>query len=414
MPALRASRAEPMAAMKGGGRRITADRESFSFQHVLMVFQVTVSLVLLVGALLFIGSFRNLMTLDPGFRARGILLAAFDMSHLGLGPATSKRLERDLLSEIRSLPQVESAGTTTTVLIGGGMWSLGLDVRGTGGWARFTWVSPGQFAVLEIPILAGRDFNQRDTKESPKVAIVNQTFVRQYFGNASPIGRAFHSRAEPNYPETEYEIVGVTRDTKYFDLHQPIDPMVYAPASQNPVAALGSHVYIRSQAAPSRVIANVRGLLGAHPGITAEFRVFETQIEERLTRDRLMATLSGFFGILAVLLATIGLYGVISYIVERRRNEIGIRLALGAGPPKVLGLVMKEAVALLIVGLSLGTLCSLALARVATSLLFGLSARDPVTLLAAAGLLAAAVAMGSYLPARRASRLDPMTALRCE
>jgi predicted permease len=415
LPGLRASRAEPLAAMKGSSRGLTSDRERFSLQRALVVLQIAVSLTLLVGALLFVRSFRNLTTLDPGFRARGILVASFDLSHLRLGPGGGKRLESDLLGEVRSLPQVQSAATTTTVLIGGGMWSLGVHSGNTDWFARFTWVSPGHFALLEIPLLAGRDFNTTDTEGSPKVAIVNETFVRRFFGNANPIGRTFLSRPEPNYPETEYQIVGVTRDTRYYDLRQPIDPMVYTPASQNPAAVLGTQMYVRSQATPSAVIGNIRRWLAvSHPGIPAEFRVFETQIEDGLIRDRLMAALSGFFGVLAALLATIGLYGVISYIVERRRNEIGIRLALGAGASNVIRLVMQEAGALLIVGLVLGTVSSLGLARAATSLLFGLSAGDPLTFLAAAALLAAAVSAGSYLPARRASRLDPMTALRCE
>jgi predicted permease len=415
LPALRASRAEPVAAMKGGARGLTSDRERFSFQRALVVLQIAVSLTLLVGALLFVRSFRNLTTLDPGFRERGILVASFDMSRLRLGPGGGKRLERDLLLGVRSLPQVENAATTTTVLIGGGMWSLAVHAGNTDWFARFTWVSPGHFALLEIPLLAGRDFNANDTEGSPKVAIVNETFVRRFFRNANPIGRTFLSRPEPNYPETEYQIVGVTRDTRYFDLRQPVDPMVYAPASQNPAAVLGTQMYVRSQAPPSAVIGNIRRWLAvSQPEIPAEFRVFETQIGDGLIRDRLMAALSGFFGVLAALLATIGLYGVISYMVERRRNEIGIRLALGAGAPKIVGLVMREAAALLIAGLLLGAACSLALTRATASLLFGLSAGDPLTLFVAAGLLAAAVAVGSYLPARRASRVDPMTALRCE
>jgi predicted permease len=415
MPAIRASRAEPMAAMKGGARGLTMDRERFSTQRILVALQIAVSLMLLVGALLFIRSFRNLMPLDPGFRQRDILLANFDMTRLRLSPAASRRLERDLLAEVRSLPQVQSAATTSTFLIGDGMWSLGLDVGNTAGWARFTWVSPGHFALLETPLLAGRDFNGSDAEDSPKVAIVNQTFVRQYLGTANPIGLTFRSRPEPNYPETQYQIVGVTRDTRYFDLRQPTDPMVYVPASQEPIAVRESQMYIRFDAAPSAAISNIRRWLTAsHPGITPEFRVFQTQIEDGLVRDRMMAALSGFFGVLAGLLATIGLYGVISYVMEQRRNEIGIRLALGARPEKVVALVMKEGAALLIAGLTFGTACSLALARAAGSLLFGLNARDPLTFVAAAGLLAAAVALGSYLPARRASRLDPMTALRCE
>jgi predicted permease len=417
-PALRASRAEPLAAMKGGGR-VTAGRERFSFQRLLVTLQIAVSLVLLVGAVLFVRSFRNLMTLDPGFRERGILLADFDLSKLRLPARASKPFERDLLTGVRSLPQVEAAATTTTVVIGGGMWSLGVRIGRTAGWGRFTWVSPGHFALLETPVLAGRDFNQSDSEGSPRVAIVNQTFVRRYLGNANrnanPIGRTFRSMAEPNYPEVEYQIVGVSQDTKYFDLRQPTDPMVYAPAAQYPAAVLGSHMYIRSEVPVSAVIGNIRRwLAAAHPGIPVEFQVFQTHVEEGLIRERLMAALSGFFGTLAALLATIGLYGVMAYIVERRRNEIGIRVALGASPPEVVGLVMKQAGALLIAGLVLGVACAAALTRAAASLLFGLTAHDPMTFCAAAGLLAAAVIVGSYLPARRASRLDPMAALRSE
>ncbi|MBV8731299.1 MAG: ABC transporter permease, partial [Acidobacteriia bacterium] len=415
MPALRASRAEPLEAMKAGGRGLTAGRGGFSFQRMLVTVQIALSLVLLVGALLFVRSFRNLVTLDPGFRERGILLAAFDMSKLGLSPRASKRFERDLLSEIRSLPQVEAAASTTTVLIGGGMWSLGVRSGSTDWWARFTWVSPGHFALLETPILVGRDFNAADTEDSPAVAIVNQAFARRLFGKANPIGRTFRSVAEPNYPATQYQIVGVTRDTKYYDLRNPIDPMVFVPAAQYPAAVLGSHIYIRTQASYSGVIANVRRWLAiSHPNLPSDFRGFETQIRDGLIRDRLMAALAGFFGVLAALLATIGLYGVIAYIVERRRNEIGIRIALGARSPEIIGLVTREAAALLIVGLVLGAVCSLALTRLTASLLFGVRAHDPLTLLTAAGLLAAAVGVGSFLPARRASRLDPMTALKYE
>jgi predicted permease len=300
-------------------------------------------------------------------------------------------------------------------VIGGGMWSLGVRAGNANWWARFTWVSPGHFALLETPILAGRDFNASDTEDSPKVAIVNQAFARRVFGNASPMGQTFRSITEPNYPETQYQIVGVTRDTKYFDLRQPIDPMVYVPASQDPTAVLWSSMYIRSQAPLANVITTIRRWLTvSHPRITANFRIFQTQIEEGLIRDRLMAALSGFFGVLAVLLATIGLYGVIAYIVERRQNEIGIRLALGAEPGKVVRLVVRDAAVLLIIGVVLGIGCSLALTRAAASLLFGISVHDAATMFAAALLLAAAVAVGSYLPARRASRLDPMSALRCE
>jgi len=416
MPALRASAAEPMAAMKTGGRGLTAGRERFSFQRLLVVFQIAVSLVLLVGALLFVRSFRNLATLNPGFRERGIVLASFDVSRLNLDLPGSRNFERRFLSEIRSIPQVETAAATTMALMGDGVWSLIFEAGSAREDARVAWVSPGHFDLLDIPILSGRDFNATDTENSPKVAIINQKFARRFFGNANPIGRTFRSRPEPNYPAAEYQVIGVVHDTKYFDLRQPAPAIVYAPSSQDPTPdSYWCEFYIRSQAPPTAVIANIRRRVAAsHPGITPGFRVFQTQIEEGLMRERLMALLSGFFGGLAALLAVIGLYGVIAYIVERRRNEIGVRIALGARPFTVIATVMKDAAALGATGLAIGAGCSLVLARATASLLFGLSPRDPLTLIAAAGLLAAAIAVGSYLPARRASRLDPLTALRPE
>ena len=414
LPALRASRIDPGSAIKGG-RGLTADRDRFSFQRFLVVAQVAFSLVLLVGVLLFVRSFRNLATLDPGFRERGILEATFDMSHAGLAYRAIQPFQRDFLEEIRAIPQVEAAASTTVFLIRNGMWSLGVRAGAAEGESRFTWVSPGYFQLLDTPLLAGRDFNSSDSGTSPKVAIVNQTFARRYFGNVNPVGKTFRSRAEPNYPEAEYEIVGVSKDTRYFDLREPTPPMSYAPASQHPSLGPWSNLYIRSSAPlPALAAAIRRRLAQSHPEITADFRVFETQIDESLIRERLMATLSGFFGVLAAILTTIGLYGVIAYMVVRRRNEIGIRMALGADRRKVLAMVMREAAMLFAVGGAAGLLGSLALTRAAASLLFGLGPRDPVSFCAAIALLGAAAALGSYLPAWRASRIDPMSSLRSE
>jgi len=414
-PALRSSHTEPGTAIKSGGRSLTADRERFSFQRLLVVVQISVSLVLVVGALLFVRSFRNLMTLDPGFREKGILLAFFDMSQLRLPAAQIKPFERELLDEIREIPQVEAAATSTNILIGGGSWTLGISAGSVEGSSKFTWVSPGCFGTLETSILAGRDFNAGDTENSPRVAIVNRIFARRFFANANPIGRTFRTSTEPNYPATQYEIVGVIKDTKYFDLRADAPPMSYAPAAQFPAKGPGSAMYIRSSAPLAALSSAIqRRMSASHPQVTMEFRVFQTQIEAGLVRERLMAALSGFFGALAVLLATIGLYGVIAYMVIRRRNEIGIRMALGADRRRVVGLVMKEAALLVAIGVGIGSVCAFAMARTAASLLYGLDARDPLTFLAAAILLAAVAALGSYLPARRASRLDPMVALRFE
>jgi len=323
-------------------------------------------------------------------------------------------VRRQLLEEVRSIPQVEAAATTTNILIDGGSWSLGVRAGSVEDVSKFTWVSPGHFKTLETPLLAGRDFSETDTATSPKVAIVNQTFVRRVFGGVNPIGRTFRTSPEPNYPATEYQIVGVIKDTRYYNLRDQPPPMSYAPADQFP-AGSASAMYIRSSAPLAALSSAIqRRLTASHPELGMEFRVFQKQIEDTLMRERLMAALSGFFGALAVLLATIGLYGVIAYLVVRRRNEIGIRMALGASRAQVVGLIMKDAALLVAIGVAIGAVCSLALAQTAASLLFGLKTYDPLTFLAAALALAAVAGLGSYLPARRASRLDPMTALRYE
>jgi predicted permease len=414
VPALRASQTDPGTVIKSGGR-LTEGRDSFSFQRLLAVVQISVSLVLVVGALLFVGSFRNLMNIDLGFRAKGILLAAFDMTRLHLPQPEIKGFQRQLLEEVRSIPQVDAAATTTNTLIGGGSWTLGVRAGAVDDSSKFTWISPGHFRALETPILAGRDFNANDTEISPKVAIVNQTFARRFFASASPLGKTLLTVAEPNYPATEYQIVGLIKDTKYYDLRSENPPICYALADQFPEPGPWSQMYIRSSAPLTSIRSAIqRRLTASHPELEMEFLDFQKQIGNTLVRERLMAALSGLFGALAVLLATIGLYGVISYVVVRRRNEIGIRMAVGATRTQVVGLILKDAAVLVLMGVAIGVPCSLALGKTTASLLFGLKPYDPLTLLAGTILLAAVAALGSYLPARRAARLDPMMALRYE
>jgi len=408
VPALRSSRAQPAAAIKSGGRTLTADRGRFGFQRLLVVVQVSVSLVVMAGALLFVGSFRHLATLDPGFRAEGVLMAEF-------GVPQQAPLRRELLDEVRSTPMVQSAAATTNFLIGSGSWSLGIRTAGVNHESKFTWVSPGYFSTLETPMLAGRDFNNNDSETSPKVAIVNQIFAHTFFPGANPIGKTFRTAPEPNYPEAEYQIVGLIKNTRYFSLQEAEPPMAYGPVSQYPPGFAGDTMFIRSSAPPSAVEASVRRRIAAwRPGTGMQFDLFQQRIFDSLMRERLLAALSGFFGALAALLAGIGLYGVLAYRAVGRRNEIGIRVALGATRGQIVGLVVKEAALLVAVGLAIGLACSLAAANAVASLLFGISARDPWRLGAAALALAATAALGSVLPARRAARLDAMAALRDE
>ncbi len=406
VPALRSARVQPAWAIKTGGRGLTADRRRSGFQRLLVVAQVSVSLVLVTGAFLFVASFRRLVTMDPGFRAQGVALATFDVPR-------QPELGRQLLEEVRTTPLVESAAATTNFLIASGSWSLGIRTPNATDQSKFTWVTPGYFATLGTPLAGGREFTAEDSATSPKVAIVNQIFARQFFPGVNPVGKTFRTAAEPNYPEAEYEIVGVARNTRYSSLQDAEPPIAYGPMSQYPPGASSAMIFIRSTAPVEAVEAAVRRRVAAwRPGTGMQFEAFDRRIAGTLVRERLLAALSGFFGALAALLAVVGLYGVLAYQTVRRRNEIGVRVALGATRQQIAALVLKDAGRLVALGLAIGMAGSLAAAHVAESLVYGVSARDPWRLAAAVLALALAATAGSLLPARRATRLDPMAALR--
>ena len=408
VPALRSARVQPASAIKSGGRGIATGHARLGFQRLLVVVQVAVSLMLVAGAFLFVASFRRLVTMDPGFRAAGVLQATFDLPR-------QMPLFGQLLEEVRATPQVESAAATTNFLIASGSWSLGIRTPGATAESKFTWVTPGYFPTIGTPVLAGREFTANDTESSPKVAVVNQLFAARYFPAADALGKTFRTLAEPNYPAAEYQIVGIVRNTRYFSLQDAEPAMAYGPLAQYPPGVAGEMIFIRASAPLAGVEAAVRRRISAwRPGTPMQFHVFAQTIADTLTRERLLAALSGFFGALAALLATIGLYGVLAYRAVRRRNEIGIRVALGATRSQIAGLVLREAALLVALGLAIGITGSLAAARVAESLVYGIAPRDPLRLLAAALALGGAAAAGSLLPARRAARLDPMAALRDE
>jgi predicted permease len=414
-PALRATRAEPISAMKSGGRGTTGNRERFSLQRLLVVAQVSVSLVLLVGALLFVHSFRNLMTFDPGMREGGITTAFLGFWQSNLPREHWADYQRELLDEVRSVPGVLNAATTTNVPLLGSSWEHGIRVGSTEGSSKFAWVSPGYFETMGIPIIRGRNFTPQDTATSQRVALVNETFVRRYLTGANPIGQSLRTSPEPDYPSTIYEIVGVIPDTRYNDLRGQTPPMTFAPASQWPNQGPWTAIMIHSNLNSAAVAAAAKRVIAEkHPDVITEFSDFQKDIRDGLAEERLMATLSGFFGLLAVLLAVVGLYGVISYIVAMRRNEIGIRMALGATRGNVVAIIVRQTLVLLALGVAVGVVLALAAVRTASSLLFGLQPSDPLTFAAAAALLATIALVASFLPARRASRVDPMVALRYE
>jgi putative ABC transport system permease protein len=423
MPALRATGLAPGLAMKAGSRGATDSRDRFGMRRALVVVQVALSLVLVVGALLFVRSLRNLMTLDAGFSQDGILIANLDLRRTGVPDEQLQPMFDDITDRLAALPSAQSAAQTYIVPISGSGWNNRILINGQRlmAWediVNFNSVSPGYFGTMGTPILAGRDFdNRRDTRTSGKVAIVNEAFVRRFFPGRNPIGQAFQIDAAPGAPQPLFEIVGVVKDTKYRDLREPFKPIGFLAAAQADAKDLIPflQVVLRSRAPLATLTSEVSGAIAqVNRFIIVEYQTMESQIRGSLLRERLMATLSGFFGVLAGVIATIGLYGVMSYMVARRRNEIGIRMALGADRRDVVRMVMREAGILVAAGLVVGGVLAVAATWTARSLLFGLQPGDPETLAMAAVLLAAVAMLASYLPALRASRLEPTEALREE
>jgi putative ABC transport system permease protein len=417
-PALRATRAEPATLLQSGSRGATGGRERFSLRRILIVSQVGLSVVLLMGALLFVRSLRNLTTLNVGFQQTGILVTSVDFTHLQIPEARYTEYKGDLVKRVQAIPGVESAAHAMLVPFGGSTWNENVINEGSDQDAGVVWenfLGPGYFQTIGTPLLAGRDFDDRDTATSVKVAIVNQAFARKILKSADPLGKRFRIHESPGKPRPLYEIVGVTADNKFQDMHEEFLPFMYFPSTQEEKPSPDDQILIRSSLPLASLIASMKETIAnANPGIDLEFLVFKTRIQDSLLQDELMATLSGFFGFLAALLAAIGLYGVMSYMVIQRTKEIGIRMAIGAERSDVLRMILREATVLTVAGLVIGTGLALASAQAAKSLLFGLKPRDPLTLVMAVVTLSAVAAFASFLPAYRASKLDPLTALRYE
>jgi predicted permease len=416
-PAIRATATEPGVAMKAGSRGMTDSRERFGLRRGLVVVQVAMSLVLVVGALLFVRSLRNLLLLDAGFRQDGILVVNLDLRGANV-PETGRRAAFDeMTARLRALPGIDSAAEVFIVPVSGSGWNNRIVLGGAPRKenVNFNSIGPGYFRTMATPMLAGRDFDGRDTTGSRKVAIVTERFAGTFFAGRNPVGQTFQVEEGAGVERPVYEIVGLVKDAKYTDLREEFTPIAFLAASQEAKLDPFVQVVVRSAAPLTLVTAAVSGAVSAtQPGTILEFQTMTSMVRDSLMRERLMAMLSGFFGLLAGVLATIGLYGVMSYMVERRKNEIGIRIALGADRGDVVGMVMREAATLLVAGLIVGGLAAVGAARWASTLLFGLGPSDPATLAIAATALSAVAALASYVPAWRASHLSPTVALREE
>ncbi len=418
-PAIRATRIQPATVMQASGRGLTSNRERFSLRRTLIVVQVALSVVLVAGAILFARSLGKLLTVPTGFKAEGILITRANFGPLNLPPERRAAFKDDLLERIKAIPGVEAAAHTGLVPLSGSAAANNVWLDGTDKQLRltvaFSRVGSSYFETVRMPLLAGRDFDNRDGPGAPRVAIVNETFARKLIKGASPIGQRFWTEQTPNTPETQYEIIGLVRDSKYEDLREDFGPIVFVSSAQDARPPASGQFLIRSHLPQGQLITAVtRAITQAHPAISLTFQGFETMIQESLLRERLLAVLSGLFGGLALLLASIGLYGILSYDVASRTREIGIRMALGAQSRKVHAMVLREAIVLVTIGILVGLPLVFGATRFVASLLFGLTPTDPLSLsLAVLALLAVAFISG-YIPARRATNVDPVVALRSD
>jgi putative ABC transport system permease protein len=416
LPALRATRVAPASAMRASGRGVTSGRERFSLRRALVVAQVSISLVLLVGALLFVRSLQKLLAVDAGFRPEGTTSISLDLRPTHYAKDRLLLVNRDLLDRLRAMPGVSSAAEVALTPISGSGWDESTWADGSTAKPKdcfYNRVSPNYFRTMRTSLVAGRDFNDRDTLGAARIAIVNEEFNHAIFGGGNPIGRSFRTQGPAGKPDPIYQVVGMVRNTKYYELREDFMPLAFFPSTQDDSPNTDVSFVVRSAASQAEIVRSATAAVAqVHPGIGIEFHRLADRIQESLLRDRLMAMLAGAFGLLAATLATLGLYGVIAYMVARRRNEIGVRVALGADRASVVRLVLREAALLLAFGLVIGTGLALWAGQAAGALLFGLKPYDPPTL-ALAGLLLSAVALlASYRPASRAARLEPMSALR--
>ena len=418
LPALQASRTDPLEAMKTGGRGIAGAGARLSVRRALVVAQVALSLVLLVGSLLFVRSLVNLQSLDAGFRTDHILAIGADYTRAGVPRERRTTFRRELLDRVKAVPGVTAAAGVRVVPLSGNFWNENISVDGTGvrrQTANFNRITPGYFQTMDTAFLAGRDFEDRDGPGSEPVAIVTETFARKFLPGANPIGRSFQVDAETSAGAKHHRIVGLVRDTKYGELREDFTPIAFLPEAQDEQPRHSSSIMVRSDLPLATLQPTLTSAItGVSPEISVTFRPFRDIRRDGLLKERLMASLSAFFGLLAALLAMVGLYGVVSFMVVRRRNEIGVRMALGATRKDILVLVLREAGTLLAIGLAIGTVLAIGAASFARSLLYGLQPSDPTTIAIAALGLAAVAAAASLLPAHRAATLNPVTALREE
>jgi predicted permease len=407
-PAWRSARVSAGATMRPTGRGVVEGHSRFGVGKLLVAGQIALSLVAVTAAGLLLGSWIRLATVDPGYATDGMLIVGARQ-----GGTTQFR---DILERVRALPGVRGAAYSAYTPLSDA-WNTTISVAGAanstnGPIVRMNDVTDGYFDALDTPLLAGRDFGAQDTPSSPRVAIVSENLAREFLGGPAALGKRVRFGSPPGEP---VEIVGIVGDTKQTALRFETDPVVYFPFSQDTSAQSSVSFAIHASGAPSTLTSAVNATFAeVDSRISYRVTTLARRIENAVRLPKTLGVLAGFFGGLALLLAAIGLYGIMAYTVARRRNEIGIRVALGAERGRIVRLVLGDVARIVAFGTVAGVVLSLATTRVGRSLLYGVAPNDPIVLGAAAGLLAAAAVVAGAIPARRAARLDAMTALRVD
>ena len=418
-PALRATRVDLRAEFQSSGRLLGIRARSW-FGQMLMVIQIALSLVLLISAGLFVQTLRNLEQVATGFNTQRLALFRIEATPAGYPREAFMMLQSHLQERLEQIPGVRAATFSRVPLLAGTRATRRIIIPGFTPPAgasmniNVNGISPSFFTALEIPLVIGRSFTARDDEEAHRVAIVSHAFARRYFTQANPVGRRIRFGANTNQPATEIEIVGVARDAKYTTLREAEAVTIYLPAPQMLEGV--ANYYVRTIGNPAAIgpaiRAAVREIDPTLPVI--DLRTQEEQIERRNWQERLFARLAGFFGVAALVLASVGLYGLTSYLVLQRTGEIGLRLALGALPAQVLRMVLGESFGLVAVGIVLGLAVAYGVRRFVESMLYGITAADPLTYAVVACVLTAVTLLASLRPAHRAARVDPLNALRAE
>jgi predicted permease len=417
-PALHSTRPDLITTIRANSGPVIGTRSANRFRTSLVTAQIALSMALLTSAGLFIKSLMNVSRVDLGIETEHVLTFGISPELSGYTPARSGVLFRRAEEELGGIPGVTAVAAGLVPLLAGDSWGSDVSVEGfkkdadTDANSRFNEVSAGYFHAMGIPLLAGREFTAADGLGAAKVAVVNEAFAKKFGLGRNPVGKHMSSSGSS---DLSVEIVGLVKNAKYNGVKEEIPPLFMYPYAQDSTVG-GMTFYVRTSLEPEQLERAVRGVMARiDPALPVEgMKTFPQQVKENVFLDRLISTLSAAFALLATLLAAVGLYGVLAYTVARRTKEIGVRMALGADGNRVRGMVLRQVGRMTLVGSLIGVGAALTLGRAARSLLFGLDSSDPLVILGATGILAIVALTAGYLPARRASKVHPMQALRYE